>query len=142
MDSLAVLLKPASFKVKKKGDPEQLFQDFVEYMELFQQFIPATNADGEHADDLVNCSACTKQKAMLILMGGKEVDTLFKHVGMVVKEDTFQQAIKKIKDGISKQTNQQCDNVKLQKKIIAEDLKFEDIVKYGIALEQGDKKVQ
>ena len=124
-------------------------------------------------------------------MGGKEVDTLFKHVGMVVKEDTFQQAIKKIKDAISKQTNQtmarfkltremaqngksftewwplvkeqadrcvwkdydakaaagdailqQCDNVKLQKKIIAEDLKFEDIVKYGIALEQGDKKVQ
>ena len=37
---------------------------------------------------------------------------------------------------------QQCDNVKLQKKIIAEDLKFEDIVKYEIALEQGDKKVQ
>ena len=37
---------------------------------------------------------------------------------------------------------QQCDNVKLQKKIIAEDLKFEDIVKYGIALEQGDRKVQ
>ena len=26
--------------------------------------------------------------------------------------------------------------------VIAEDLKFEDIVKYGIALEQGDKKVQ
>ena len=98
MDSLAVLLKPASFKVKKKGDPEQLFQDFVEYMELFKQFIAATNADGEHADDLVNCSACTKQKAMLILIGGKEVDTLFKHVGMVVREDTFQQAVKKMKD--------------------------------------------
>ena len=57
MDSLAVLLKPAPFKVKKKGDPEQLFQDFVEYMELFEQFITATNAD-----DHVNCSACIKQK--------------------------------------------------------------------------------
>ena len=117
MDSLAVLLKPASFKVKKKGDPEQLFQDFVEYMELFQQFIPATNADGEHADDLVNCSACTKQKAMLILMGGKEVETLFKHVGMVAKEDTFQQAIKKIKDAISKETNQTMARFKLTREM-------------------------
>ena len=53
MDSLAVLLKPAPFKVKKKGDPEQLFQDFVEYMELFEQFITATNADGQHAHDHV-----------------------------------------------------------------------------------------
>ena len=37
---------------------------------------------------------------------------------------------------------QQCDNVKLQKKIIAEDLKYEDIIKYGVALEQGEKKVR
>ena len=117
MDSLAVLLKPTPFKVKKKGDPEQLFQDFVEYMELFEQFITATNADGDHADDHVNCSACIKQKAMLILIGGKEVDNVFKHVGMVVKEDTFQQAIKKIKDGISKQTNQSMARFKLMREM-------------------------
>ena len=127
MDSLAVLLKPAPFKVKKKGDPEQLFQDFVEYMELFEQFITATNADGQHADDHVNSSACTKQKAMLILMGGKEVDTLFKHVGMVVKEDTFQQAIKKIKDGISKQTNQSMARFKLMREMAQNGKSFTEL---------------
>ena len=37
---------------------------------------------------------------------------------------------------------QQCDNVKLKKKIISEDLQFEDIVKCGVTLEQGEKKVQ
>ena len=55
---------------------------------------------------------------MLILIGGKEVDTLFKHVGMVVKEDTFQQAIKKIKDGFSKQTNQSMARFKLMVKVL------------------------
>ena len=38
MDPLAMLLKPAPFKVSKKGDPEQTLQDFLEYVELFGQF--------------------------------------------------------------------------------------------------------
>ena len=36
---------------------------------------------------------------------------------------------------------QQCDSKKLQKKIIAEDLKFDDIVKHGLVYEQSEKKI-
>ena len=36
----------------------------------------------------------------------------------------------------------QTSNTKLQKKIIAEELGYEDVVKYGLAFEQGDMKVE
>ena len=36
---------------------------------------------------------------------------------------------------------QQCDNKKLQRKVIVEDLNFEDIIKYGLAYEQAENKV-
>ena len=36
---------------------------------------------------------------------------------------------------------QQCDDKKLQKRIIAENLSFKNIVKMGVAMEQGTKKV-
>ena len=81
MDPLAMLLKPAPFKVSKKGDPEQTLQDFLEYVELFGQFLTATDADADHTDVHANCSTCVKCKAMLVLIGGKEIDSLFKHVG-------------------------------------------------------------
>ena len=35
----------------------------------------------------------------------------------------------------------QTDNAKLQKKVIAEDLDYDNVVKYGLAFKQGDKKV-
>ena len=35
----------------------------------------------------------------------------------------------------------QTDEKKLQRKVIAEDLDYDDTVKYGLALEQGAKKV-
>ena len=37
---------------------------------------------------------------------------------------------------------QQYDSVKLQKKIIAEDLKFQDIIKHDLAYEQSEKIVR
>ena len=36
---------------------------------------------------------------------------------------------------------QQCDNKKLQRKIIAEDLEFDDIIKHGLAYKQSEKKL-
>ena len=77
MEPLATLLKPAQFKVKNKEDPEQLLQDFVEYVELMEQFFTATNATAAHKADHVQCGACKQAKAMLVLIGGKEVDSLF-----------------------------------------------------------------
>ena len=171
MEPLATLLKPAQFKVKNKGDPEQLLQDFVKYVELMEQFFTATNATSAHKADHVQCGACKQAKAMLVLIGGKEVDKLLKHVGLVTDTDTYDAAVQKVKEGLTKQTNQcmarfklmrelpqsgktfaewwpqikeqaercnwnnydaktaagdailqQCDSIKLQKKIIAEDL--------------------
>ena len=113
MDPLAMLLKPAPFRVGKKGDPEQTLQDFVDYIELFGQFLTATNANTGHTDQHAQCSTCVKCKAMLVLIGGKEIDSLFKHVGKVLQGDSYDQAIHKVKDGISKQTNQSMARFKL-----------------------------
>merc|ERR1711888_180883 len=126
---------------------------------------------------------------MMTLIGGKEMGVLFKHTGLVGDADTYMNAIKKVRDGITAQTNhsmarfklmrempqsgrvfsewwpqikeqadrcvwsgydakmaasdailQQCDDKRLQK-IIAENLTFESIVKTGVAMEQGNKKV-
>ena len=116
---------------------------------------------------------------------------LFDHVGAVVDDDTFTQAVKKVEEGIKAQTNQatarfklytkmpqggrsfaewypkvkdqaerciwvnygakqaardallfQTDSAKLQKKVIAEELDYDQVVKYGLAFEQGEKKVE
>ena len=44
MDPLAMLLKPAPFKVSKKGDPEQTLQDFLEIRYLTYVAIIIENA--------------------------------------------------------------------------------------------------
>ena len=36
----------------------------------------------------------------------------------------------------------QTDSAKLQKKVIAEELNYDNVVKYGLAFEQGEKKVE
>ena len=190
MDGLFTLLKPAQFKSVRDGDPETLLQDFEDYVEEMQKFFTTTGAAGEHAVDHVDCGACKKEKAMMTLIGGKEMDRLFKHTGLVAVGDTYTAAIAKVRTGISAQTNQamarfklmrempqagrvfsewwpkvkeqadrcvwagydakmaasdallqQCDDKKLQKRIIAENLSFEHIVKMGVAMEQGTRKV-
>ena len=193
MDGLFTLLKPAPFKSVKDGDPEALLQDFEEYVEVMKKFFTTTGAAGAHInphENYENCGACLKEKAMMTLIGGKEMDGLFKHTGMVVEADSYKNAIKKVRDGITAQTNQsmarfklmrempqsgrvfsewwpkikeqadrcvwagydakmaasdailqQCDDKKLQKRIIAENLTFEHIIKMGVAMEQGNRKV-
>ena len=46
-----------------------------------------------------------EKKAMAILKGGKDMRTLFEHVGDVQATDTFEQAIQKIKEKLSGRTN-------------------------------------
>ena len=49
-------------------------------MEVMQKFFTTTGAAGDHADPhIANCGACLKEKAMMTLIGGKEMDGLFKH---------------------------------------------------------------
>ena len=187
---LAAVLKPAPFVKTEAGDPEQLLQDFKEYVKRFRKYLLATGMEGVHSQDHVDCAACTQAKASLELIGGKEVAVLMEHVGGVEEGDTFDGALKKVEEGIVAQTNQatamfklytklpqgglsfaewyptvkdqadrciwtgygakqaardallfQTDDIKLQRKIIAEDLDYDSAIKYGLAFEQGNKKV-
>ena len=105
MDPIAMLLKPGAFRVKVKGDPEQLLQDFNEYVELIDKLFTAMAALARHTQGHTDCETCRRAKAMLALIGGKEMDGLIKHMGKVTDDDTYQQAINKIKTGIMAQTN-------------------------------------
>ena len=89
MDPMAMLLKPGPFKVKVKGDPEQLLQDFAEYMEVMDKFVTATVALGNHTEGHQDCATCTRAKVMVTLIGGKEMDSLFRHVGKVTEADNY-----------------------------------------------------
>ena len=118
MDGLFNLLKPAPFKSVKDGDPEALLQDFEEYVEVMQDFFTTTGAAGDHVDPhTANCGACLKEKAMMTLIGGKKMDALFKHTGLVGDADTYKNAIKKVRDGITAQTNQSMARFKLMREM-------------------------
>ena len=113
MDSLIRILKPVLFKPTDRDDPEQLLQDWVDYVEQFVLFLDATGADGVHTQGHNNCGACKKYKSMIRLIGGKEVELLFKHVGQIRTDDTWDQTLTKVKEGITKQTNQAVARHKL-----------------------------
>ena len=188
-----MLLKPPPLVIKKKGDPEQLLKDWEEYVKVFKEFLAATEVAGAHTNpEVLNtpCAICIKSKNMLRLVGGDEVRTLFDHVGVVLDTDDWKNALKKVSDGIKRQTNQaaaryklmqklpqndqcfaewfpkvkeqasrctwdgyddkkpardailfQTEDKKLQLKIMAKDLSYEDTIKYGLSLEQGRRKV-
>ena len=100
METLGNMLRPAPFKLSNRDDPEQLLQDWNDYTDQFELFLDATNAAGDHADNHVNCNSCKKAKSMLRLIGGREVEVLFKHTGMVVAGDSWTQILNKIKEGV------------------------------------------
>ena len=61
-------------------------------------------ATGWARTDYVNCTACTKARASLELMGGKEVTVLLKHEAK--EEDTLEETIAKVEAGMIAETNQ------------------------------------
>ena len=118
MDGLCNLLRPGPFKSVKDGDPEALLQDFEEYVEVMQKFFTITGAAGDHVNPhSANCGACLKEKAMMTLIGGKEMNALFKHTGLVRDADTYMNAIKKVRDGITAQTNHSMARFKLMREM-------------------------
>ena len=54
---------------------------------------------------------------MMTLIGGKEIDRLFKHTGIVAVDDTYTAAIAKVRTGISAQTNLAMARFKLMREI-------------------------
>ena len=102
--SLAVAMRPAPFKPKKKGDQEQLLQDFSTYRKKIARYLIASKVviahmgdqpDSAHEDHEV-CESCKQEKAIMLMLGGDEMEKLFDHVGKVQEEDTFQKALNKV----------------------------------------------
>ena len=75
------------------------FIEYVDEMELLFQLV-FRQADGSAYQPNDN-----EKKALMLLKGGKDMKTLFNHVGKVNGVDSFQVAIQKIKDGLLERTN-------------------------------------
>ena len=118
---LANLLKPEPFRCKKKGDSEQLLQDFKTYRSKMELFFTAAQAVGAHtgepagreAEGHTVCPSCRQEKAMVVMLGGEEMNKLFEHVGKVIDEDTYIGAMNKVEQGIKMLTNQATARFKL-----------------------------
>ena len=93
MAELAALVSPGPFKAKKK-DPERMLGEFKDYIKAVKDMLVVTGKEGATA---------AVKKAMLRSVGGKDMVSLFDHVGKVEDADTFDQAVTKIEEGI-KQT--------------------------------------
>ena len=90
MVSLALMFKPKPFAVTDRNDPELYLQEWLEYVKRYGKFLQAVpGALPQHEDGHVNCGGCARAKVMLELLGGKEVEYLYKHVGCVQDEDTW-----------------------------------------------------
>lgn len=87
---------------------------------MFQEFLAATGIAGEHNP----CTACTKAKNMLRLVGGDEVRTLFDHVRFIEGTDSWDETLMKISKGIKQQTNQAAARYKLMRKMPQGELCF------------------
>ena len=57
------------------------------------------------ADGTLYKPSDAEKKAMPLLKGGEDMKTLFQHVGKVSDTDTYEEAVKKIIDGLSERTN-------------------------------------
>ena len=114
---LMVLMRPAHFMVTKKGDPEQILQEFAEYVKIFGKFLKATGMEGNHKNNHMNCASCQKAKAYLEIFGGKEVMRLFEPVRKVEERYSYQAAVDKVWEGIQTQTNQALGQFKLLNQI-------------------------
>ena len=78
---LFLSLKPSAFVVKDKGDPEVLYSYFKKYVESFKEFLTISKAGGRHSEQHVApCEGCNTSKALLRVIGGEEMKTLFDHV--------------------------------------------------------------
>ena len=118
---LANLLRPEPFKCKRKGDSEQLMQDFVQYRGKMELFFTAAQVVGEHTgaqagrSDAAHtaCNSCKQEKAMVVMLGGEEMNKLFEHVGGVAEDDSYIRAMDKVEQGIKRLTNQATARFKL-----------------------------
>ena len=94
---------------------------------MFQEFLAATGITGERRnpeEENNPCTACTKAKNMLRLVGGDEVRILFDHVRLIEGTDSWDETLMKISKGIKQQTNQAAARYKLMRKMPQGELCF------------------
>ena len=176
-----MLGSPGVFKARKK-DPEKMLADFDLYVKAVKNLMILT--DNAEATDV-------KKKALMQSVGGADMIWLWDFMGKVEEQDTYLQAIEKIRAAITGQTNQammkyklftgmeqedqafsswwssvkeqadkcnftgynqekaardailfQTSNVKLRKRILAEDQSLGEVVKLGLAYEQSTSKAK
>ena len=104
---LANLMRPEGFKCKKKGDNEQMLQDFQQYRRRMELFFTASRVvaahTGEHADRLtdqqVACASCKQEKALIVMFGEEEPGC------SNPQGDSYKAALDKVEAGINKLTN-------------------------------------
>ena len=111
---IANLRRPDPFECKRKGDSEQLLQDFREYRAKIELFLTAVKTVDTHTGDPAErgqaghkaCTSCEQEKAIMELLGGEKMIKLFEQVGVVIDEDSYVGAMDKVEQGIKALTNQ------------------------------------
>jgi len=98
---MAFNLDPGVFKAldANPGGTLELFTKYVERIMLVFD-LAFRKADGTPYDPTEK-----EKKAMLLFRGGDDMKDLFQHVGDVTTEDSFDQAVGKIKQGLRSRTN-------------------------------------
>ena len=104
-------VSPGLFK-SKDAEPEatlELFDDYCENMErvfrLTRRIHPTSGAKIDYDD--------AEKKDLILVEGGEDMQNLFKHVGLVEDEDTYKEAVDKIKNALKKRGNRNSAVFKL-----------------------------
>ena len=75
------------------------FDDYIKQMKLLFTLV------FRKADGTAYPPTDAEKKAMTLLKGGKDMHTLFEHVGSVAEGETFEEAINKIRTQLTERTN-------------------------------------
>lgn len=92
-------------------------------------------ADGGHSEGHVNCEGFIVAKNILLMIGQDVLELLWENAGKVQDRDTFEQAIKKVQEGITGQTNKAVCRYKLYTKLPQGEKQF--YVWYPLVTEQA-----
>ena len=129
-EALMTALKPEKFSLSKRGDPDVLLTEFNEYVKKFERFVKACNLDQGHqpGEDGAHagCATCSRLIAMFECVGQDEVQVLMEHVGKVEDGDSWDEAKRKIKEAIMKQTKKASAVFKLFMEIPQEEETFSE----------------
>ena len=98
MDSITSM---SSFSIvdADPGGTLKRFDDYIRQMKLLFALV------FRKADGTAYTPTDAEKKAMTLLKGGKDMHSLFDHVGNVLEADTFDQAIEKIRNQLKERTN-------------------------------------